>query len=103
MGDRFCEPLHLNLLSAFVSLLGSHRSKVAFDLVRRRHYAYSVLRAADMAMRLAPTINATDRYTVTIFPLPKTVGLTVARRITPALTALSNGLWRIFSGLMVTS
>jgi hypothetical protein len=50
MGDRFCEPLHLNLLSAFVSLLGSHRSKVAFDLVRRRHYAYSVLRAADIAM-----------------------------------------------------
>jgi hypothetical protein len=50
MSDRFCEPLHLNLCSALVGLFGSYRSKVAFDLVRRRQYAYSVLRAADMAM-----------------------------------------------------
>jgi hypothetical protein len=50
MGDRFCEPLHLNLISALVGVLGNHRAKVAFDLVRRRHYAYSVLRAADLAL-----------------------------------------------------
>lgn len=49
VGDRFCEPLHLNLLSALINVFGSYRSKVAFDLVKRRHYAYSVLRAADLA------------------------------------------------------
>jgi hypothetical protein len=49
VGDRFCEPFHLNLLSALVNVFGGYRSKVTFDLVRRRHYAYSVLRAADLA------------------------------------------------------
>lgn len=49
LGDRFCEPFHLNLLSASIKLFGSYRSKVNFDLVRRRHYAYSLLRAADLA------------------------------------------------------
>ena len=45
MGDRFCERLHLNLISLFLRLFGNYHSKVAFDLVRRPHYAYPVLRA----------------------------------------------------------
>jgi hypothetical protein len=49
LADRLSEPLHLNMLAAFVGLFGRYRSKVNFDLVRRRHYAYSVLRAADVA------------------------------------------------------
>lgn len=52
-GDRFrqrlAEPIHLNLASALVAAFGSFRTKVDFDLVRRRHYAYSVLAAADLA------------------------------------------------------
>jgi len=51
--DRFCarlaEPIHLNLVSAFVAAFGSYRSKVDFDLIRRRHYAYCTLTAADLA------------------------------------------------------
>ena len=50
IGDRFCEPLHLNLISLLIGLFGNYPSKVAFDLVQRRHYAYPVLRAAEMAV-----------------------------------------------------
>ncbi len=49
LSDRACEPLHLNLVASFFALFGSYRVKVSFDLVRRRHYAYCTLRAADMA------------------------------------------------------
>jgi hypothetical protein len=38
-----------NLLSLFVLLFSSYRTKIAFDLVPRRHYAYGVLRAARQA------------------------------------------------------
>ena len=51
LANRLSEPLHLNALAAVVALFGSYRSKVKFDLVRRRQYAYSVLRAADLARR----------------------------------------------------
>jgi hypothetical protein len=47
--DRLAEPLHLNLVSAGVSLFGGLRSKVAFDLVVRRQHAYGLLKAADDA------------------------------------------------------
>jgi hypothetical protein len=47
--ERLSEPLHLNLLSLFVLLFSSYRTKIAFDLVPRRHYAYGVLRAAEQA------------------------------------------------------
>jgi hypothetical protein len=49
--DRLSEPLHLNLLSIFAKLFGNYRTKINFDLVPRRHYAYGVLRAADEALR----------------------------------------------------
>jgi hypothetical protein len=47
--ERLSEPLHLNLLSLFVLLFSSYRTKIAFDLVPRRHYAYGLLRAAEQA------------------------------------------------------
>ena len=47
--ERLSEPLHLNLLSMVVGIFGSFRARVAFDVVRRRHYAASLLRAADQA------------------------------------------------------
>ena len=50
MGDRFSEPMHLNLISLLIGLFGNYPAKVAFDLVRRRHYAYPVLRATEMAV-----------------------------------------------------
>jgi hypothetical protein len=47
--ERLAEPLHLNIASALVSAFGSYRTKVDFDLIRRRHYAYCALTAADLA------------------------------------------------------
>lgn len=47
--ERFTEPLHLSFISVFVKMFGSFRAKVAFDLTERRSYAYSILRAADLA------------------------------------------------------
>lgn len=47
--ERLAEPIHLNLASALVAAFGSYRTKIDFDLVRRRHYAYAILTAADLA------------------------------------------------------
>ncbi len=47
--ERLAEPIHLNLASAFVAAFGSYRTKIDFDLIRRRHYAYATLTAADLA------------------------------------------------------
>lgn len=47
--ERMTEPLHLNLASLFVGIFGNYRSKVAFDLIIRPQYAFSILRAADQA------------------------------------------------------
>lgn len=49
LADRLGEPLHLNVASVFVKLLGGFRAKVAFDLVERRRYAFPLLKAADYA------------------------------------------------------
>ena len=48
--ERLTEPVHLNIASLFVGIFGSYRSKVAFDLIIRPQYAYSILRAADQAL-----------------------------------------------------
>ena len=53
--ERLTEPLHLNILSVFILVFGSFRSKVAWDLVVRSHHAYSLLNAADQAKNLGLT------------------------------------------------
>lgn len=50
--ERLTEPMHLNLISFFIALLGSFRQKVAFDLVLRQQHAYALLNAADYAKSL---------------------------------------------------
>ncbi|HEY1613072.1 MAG TPA: hypothetical protein VGF97_05175 [Rhizomicrobium sp.] len=47
--ERLTEPLHLNLLSLFVALFGSYRTRVAWDLVVRQQYAFPILFAAEAA------------------------------------------------------
>src|ERR1700719_2122671 len=47
--ERIPEPLHLNIASALIAVLGSFRAKVAFDLVSRRPIAFGLLQAADWA------------------------------------------------------
>jgi hypothetical protein len=49
MVERLTEPIHLNFLSLFVAAFGSFERKVAFDLVVRQQYAYSLLKAAEFA------------------------------------------------------
>jgi len=53
--ERLSEPLHLNVAAAAVAMFGGFRSKVAWDLVVRPHYAYGVLHAADQAKLLGLT------------------------------------------------
>jgi len=50
--ERATEPLHLNLLALFVQVFGSFSSKIAFDLVRPRKYAFPALEAARAARDL---------------------------------------------------
>jgi hypothetical protein len=46
------EPLHLKLASLLVAMFGGVRSRIAFDLVQRAHYAYYGLpEAADQARK----------------------------------------------------
>ena len=47
--ERLTEPLHLNLLSLPVAILGTYRAKIAFDLIIRQQHAYGMLRAAEVA------------------------------------------------------
>ena len=48
--ERLSEPLHLNIISFFVLLFGSYRMKCDFDLVLRSQHAYSLYKAADLAL-----------------------------------------------------
>jgi hypothetical protein len=56
--ERLSEPLHLNVGAALVAMFGGFRSRVAWDLVVRPHYAYGLLHAADQA-RLAGASSVT--------------------------------------------
>lgn len=47
--QRLTEPIHLNIIAAFVFLFGSFRKKVAYDLVLRPQHAFGILEAADQA------------------------------------------------------
>jgi hypothetical protein len=46
---RLTEPLHLNVLAALVKLFGSYTTKIDFDLIRPRKYAFPILEAARFA------------------------------------------------------
>jgi hypothetical protein len=50
--ERLSEPLHLQLMSAFIALFGSYRHKVYFDLAYRQYTAFSLLDAAERANQL---------------------------------------------------
>ena len=68
--ERLTEPVHLNLLSAFVAAFGSYRAKVAFDLVVRQQYAFPILAAAEHAREIG-----IDRLTLIEFGVASGAGL----------------------------
>ena len=47
--ERLTEPIHLNILSLFIYLFGTYRTKILFDLIMRQHHAYGIDRACQIA------------------------------------------------------
>jgi hypothetical protein len=84
--ERISEPLHLNLISFFVAIFGSFRTKINFDLVLRSQHAYALLKSADYAKSLG-----VKSITVIEFGVAAGAGLLnichVAKRVT-ALTGV---------------
>jgi hypothetical protein len=50
--ERLTEPLHLNIIAAFVAVFGGFRAKVEYDLVLRCQHAFGLLQSADLAKSL---------------------------------------------------
>ena len=81
--ERLTEPLHLNVLSAVVALVGNFRLKVEFDLIIRQQHAFALLRAADYAVQ-----NDIETVTALEFGVANGAGLlnmsAIARSVTRA-------------------
>jgi hypothetical protein len=89
--ERLSEPLHLNLLSAFVLIFGSFRLKIDFSLVVRQHHAYGLLDAVDQARRLGyKEISAFE------FGVAAGAGLLNMQSIARKITASTGVSTRIF-------
>jgi hypothetical protein len=59
--ERLTEPLHLNIIAAFVAVFGTYRAKIDFDLVIRPHHAFALLKAADYARAFGiPALTAVE-------------------------------------------
>ena len=68
--ERLTEPLHLNVLSAFVALFGSYQQKIEFDLVVRQQNAFCLQKAAAFAK-----VQKVDSVTVIEFGVAAGAGL----------------------------
>jgi len=51
MLERLPEPLHLNVASVIVAMVGTTRAKILFDTLVRQQHAYGILTAADEARK----------------------------------------------------
>jgi len=81
--ERLTEPLHVNLVSAFVAVFGTFRARVTFDLVVRQQFAFPILYAADQAAKAG-----IKRLTLVEFGVANGAGLmnicSIAARVTKA-------------------
>src|SRR5580704_17462597 len=82
--ERFPEPLHLNILSIFVALFGNYKMKIAFDLVVRQQYAFSLLKTAELAM-----VRGLKSVTVIEFGVAAGAGLVNICNISRNITKLT--------------
>jgi hypothetical protein len=82
--ERLPEPLHLNLLSIFVALFGNYKMKIAFDLVVRQQYAFSLLKTAELAM-----VRGLKSVTVIEFGVAAGAGLVNICNISRNITKLT--------------
>jgi hypothetical protein len=89
--ERFPEPLHLNVLSALVALFGSYKMKIDFDLVVRQQYAFSLLKAAELAK-----LQGLKSVTVIEFGVAAGAGLVNICAISRKITKLTGVKLQIF-------
>lgn len=89
--ERLTEPLHLNLMSLFIAIFGSFRTKVAFDLIVRQQYAFPILFAADLAAR-----HGIRTVTLLEFGVASGAGLLNICQIAHAATNATGIEFRIF-------
>src|SRR3984885_5601214 len=89
--ERFPEPLHLNILSIFVALFGSYKARIAFDLVVRQQYAFSLLKTADLAKA-----QGLKSVTVIEFGVAAGAGLMNICNIARKITRLTGVEFQIF-------
>ena len=82
--ERLSEPIHLNAISLFVAAFGSYRTKIAFDLIPRQHYAYGVLRAAELAAN-----SGLKAVTIVEFGVAEGTGLMNLCRIGSKVSAIT--------------
>ncbi|MEO8174667.1 MAG: hypothetical protein ABI581_16345 [Sediminibacterium sp.] len=79
--ERMGEPLIYNIVSIFVMIFGSFRKRVAYDLIPRQPYAFSILAAADSAKA-----NGINKITIIEFGVAAGAGLLnmcwIAERVT---------------------
>lgn len=83
--DRLVEPLHINLISIFVALLGNLRRKIDFDLVLRKQHAYAILNLADQAKSLGY-----ETATIIEFGVASGAGLLNLQRLAARITKATN-------------
>jgi hypothetical protein len=89
--ERFPEPLHLNILSIFVALFGSYKARIAFDLVVRQQYAFSLLKTAELAQ-----VQGLKSVTVIEFGVAAGAGLMNICNISRNITKLTGVEFQIF-------
>jgi len=89
--ERLTEPLHLNLMSLPIAIMGGLRAKIAFDLIVRQHNAYSILACADLARSMG-----IREITLLEFGVASGAGLMNMCRIADAVTKLTGVRFDIY-------
>jgi hypothetical protein len=89
--ERLPEPLHLNILSIFVALFGNYKMRIACDLVVRQQYAFSLLKAAELAM-----VQGLKSVTAIEFGVAAGAGLVNICDISRNITKLTGVDFKIF-------
>lgn len=89
--ERLPEPLHLNILSVLVALFGSYKMRIAFDLVVRQQYAFSMLKTAELAKA-----QGLKSVTVIEFGVAAGAGLVNICNISQKITKLTGVDFKIF-------
>lgn len=89
--ERLTEPLHLNVISFFVWLFGSYKTKIWFDMILRPNHAYALLQAARHALA-----NGIQKITVIEFGVATGGGLMNIGRICQRLHKIYGVEFRVF-------